>query len=472
MPPGKFLRCNSETLPFPIPEGGQEPALNWRSAGSKAGPAGQSGVGPGRESQRVKSPWRINPLDFPQAKGESLRAAGPSQALLAETSLGALGCLGKPSGHLHPFCKMEWGRRLGLAPKAFIRKASQVRRIHDRAKPVGRIMRFPPPPTFTGPPSPYLRSAPLRSVLRCRGPMRGAVPEAAARCLPRTPPARPGPTAGSLEEARARCALPGTPTSRRGARAPRPHSGGAQTLPNKTRRPDAASARGHAVSALRAHSPGGRASPLLRARGRKRRLLEAANHAPERGHLRRGDHSGWALRGEERAARHARARGRCRPGEERLGGSHVGHLCCSRSRGGERGETRSGQGAVQARGGAPGWEPRGTPVFLTEERRGARRRPSPLSQGRCIALLGTRPAAPLAFLNNALAKAGKLTKVLTSALVSQPPSGAAGSSVSSAVDSAGFIASTLAKMLTLASFLFVMAIALCLPVCPVLAVGR
>lgn len=101
MPPTEFLRCNSETLPFPIPEGGQEPALNWRSAGSKAGPARQSGVGPGRGFQQVKSPWRINPLDFPQAKGESLRAAGPSQALLAETSLGPLGCLGKPSGHLH-----------------------------------------------------------------------------------------------------------------------------------------------------------------------------------------------------------------------------------------------------------------------------------------------------------------------------------------------------------------------------------
>lgn len=54
----------------------------------------------------------------------------------------------------------------------------------------------------------------------------------------------------------------------------------------------------------------------------------------------------------------------------------------------------------------------------------------------------------------------QINKVLTSAQVAHPLGGAPGSTVPAAVDSAGFIAPTRAKMLTLASFLFVMAIAL------------
>ena len=41
MHPTKFLGCNSWTLPFPIPAGGQGPA-GLQSARSRAGPAGQS----------------------------------------------------------------------------------------------------------------------------------------------------------------------------------------------------------------------------------------------------------------------------------------------------------------------------------------------------------------------------------------------------------------------------------------------
>lgn len=112
-------------------------------------------------------------------------------------------------------------------------------------------------------------------------------------------------------------------------------------------------------------------------------------------------------------------------------------------------------------GGAPGWEPRGTPVFLTE---GPTSDPvfrplGSLFQERC-SVSGNPPAAPLAFSNHALARAGRETKVLTSAQVAQPLGDAPGSTVPAAVDSAGFIAPTRAKMLTLASFLFVMAIAL------------
>lgn len=269
----------------------------------------------------------------------------------------------------------------------------------------------------------YLRSEPL-CLASPRTHRRGCC-RARSALAPKTPAGSPRDRRRGTPRRAARCFLPGTPTSRRGVRAPPRCSGGAQTMPNEIRRADAASKRDAPSLHTGQGLPG--AGRLLRCERRE-----------GRGFQRRGDHAGWT-HGEERAAG---------PG--------------------------SGQGALQARVGERGREPRGTPVLCTEGRRGARRRPTPLgplSRGRCIALLGSQPAAAPRVLKKRVGQ-GRETKVLTSALVSQPPSGAAESTVPSALDFAGFIALTLAKMLALASLLFVMAVALCLPVCSVTAVGR
>ena len=83
MHPTKFLGCNSWTLPFPIPAGGQGPA-GLQSARSRAGPAGQS-----------SGCW---PLDLQRT----------------------LGCLGKPRGS--DLSAKGWSGQ-GLEPKgeAFLR---------------------------------------------------------------------------------------------------------------------------------------------------------------------------------------------------------------------------------------------------------------------------------------------------------------------------------------------------------------
>lgn len=104
---------------------------------------------------------------------------------------------------------------------------------------------------------------------------------------------------------------------------------------------------GRTVSARGAGAPGGGASPPVERR-------------EGRGFQRRGNHAGWTH------------------GSERAAGSGPG------------------QGALLSPGRAHGREPRGTPVFRTEGRRGARRRPTPLgplSRARCIALLESQPAA-------------------------------------------------------------------------------
>ena len=99
MHPTKFLGCNSWTLPFPIPAGGQGPA-GLQSARSRAGPAGQS-----------SGFW---PLDLQRT----------------------LGCLGKPRGS--DLSAKGWSGQ-GLEPKgeAFLRPPGCA----DR----GRTTWFPAP---------------------------------------------------------------------------------------------------------------------------------------------------------------------------------------------------------------------------------------------------------------------------------------------------------------------------------------
>src|SRR5574340_28565 len=99
MHPTKFLGCNSWTLPFPIPAGGQGPA-GLQSARSRAGPAGQS-----------SGFW---PLDLQRT----------------------LGCLGKPRGS--ELSAKGWSGQ-GLEPKgeAFLRPPGCANR--------GRTTWFPAP---------------------------------------------------------------------------------------------------------------------------------------------------------------------------------------------------------------------------------------------------------------------------------------------------------------------------------------
>lgn len=158
----------------------------------------------------------------------------------------------------------------------------------------------------------------------------------------------------------------------------------AHTMPNKAR-----NAAGRTLAALRAGAAGGRADSSWEREGVTGAPSEVASGGRDARALRRGDSAGLRLPGTSarRAsdtgaallarAGAARARGRCRP----TGGA------------------------------SQGWEPRGTPVFLTEGwRRDARA--DPAGVGRSVprgvhqALLGTRPTSPLA-VNEALAKVGK-----------------------------------------------------------------
>ena len=143
------------------------------------------------------------------------------------------------------------------------------------------------------PPSPYLRPAALRSALGCRwgarDPREWSFP-AAARWLPGSAPARRGRRPGAPRTPRARCAPAGTPTSGRGARtacALRGAAANAERDPPRRRRVRAAQ-QGLGTPGTGAW---GWASPLLPARGRKRRPSEAASDALARGPLGRGDRS-------------------------------------------------------------------------------------------------------------------------------------------------------------------------------------
>ena len=76
MHPTKFLGCNSWTLPFPIPAGGQgSPGL--QRPRSRAGPAGQSSGFCPLDFQRTLHCWKYHAaLSFPQ-RGEAAKALTP-----------------------------------------------------------------------------------------------------------------------------------------------------------------------------------------------------------------------------------------------------------------------------------------------------------------------------------------------------------------------------------------------------------
>ena len=366
-------------------------------------------------------------LRLPKGQGRVYREHGPPQALHAETSLGPLGCLEKPrkSGFNTCICSVKWeevrgGRRDRLVPKAFIQTASQVGGSTTLLSGPGVIRG-----SLLHSQSPnarplYLRSEPLRLAF-LGDPPEGLLPgpQRAGSQDPRR--LAPGPKEGC-----ARCFLPGTPTFPERRAGPAAGSGGAQTMTNRTRRADAASKR----DAPSLHAGQGRpgAGRLLRCERRE-----------GRGFRRRGNRAG-RTHGSERAA-----------------------------------GSGPGQGALLSPGRAHGREPRGAPVFRPAGRRGrgaGRPRSGRSPERGAQRCREASPQPPLAFLSNALATVGRQTKVLTSALVSQPRAVLQGALCHPPGTPQDSIASTLAKMLTLASFLFVMAVALCLPVCSVTAVGR
>ena len=141
------------------------------------------------------------------------------------------------------------------------------------------------------PPSPYLRPAALRSALGCRwgarDPREASFP-AAARWLPGPAPARREPTARSPEDA-PRHVRSGRDAHFRERRADRRRAQGSRSQCRARPAPPAPRPRGTARSRRSGHGRLWPASPLLRARGRKRRPCEAASDAPARGPLRRGD---------------------------------------------------------------------------------------------------------------------------------------------------------------------------------------
>lgn len=135
MHPTKFLGCNSWTLPFPIPAGGQGPA-GLQSARSRAGPAGQS-----------SGFW---PLDLQRT----------------------LGCLGKPRGS--DLSAKGWSGQ-GLEPKgeAFLRPPGCANR--------GRTTWFPAPrrdPRSTTGTAPHPRHDPIPDPRRPASPRPGRAPGA------------------------------------------------------------------------------------------------------------------------------------------------------------------------------------------------------------------------------------------------------------------------------------------------------
>ena len=169
------------------------------------------------------------------------------------------------------------GRRGRLVPKAFIQKVSRVRGSTTLLRRPGVIRGSLLHSSPSARPL-YLRSEPLCLAFPgdppeglLPGPQRGGSQDPLRLAA--------GPKEGYPEEGRARCFLPGTPTSRRGVRAPPSCSGGAQTMPNQTRRADAASK----PDAPSLHAGQGRpgAGRLLRCERRE-----------GRGFQRRGDHAG------------------------------------------------------------------------------------------------------------------------------------------------------------------------------------
>lgn len=113
MPPGKLLRCNSKTLPFPLPESGHRAGF-WPGEGQEAG--WTSWPEWGCELARVGCPSRWTTtedksLKTSQRPRASLSGPRAPQALHTETSLGSLGCLGKArrSDFNTCICSVKWG---------------------------------------------------------------------------------------------------------------------------------------------------------------------------------------------------------------------------------------------------------------------------------------------------------------------------------------------------------------------------
>ena len=83
----KLLGCNSETLPFPIPAGGQGPAGLQKCRKVGSGQPARLGVA---GSQQVKSPCRINPWTSPRPRAtlsEQRPLSGSAENLAGGTRL-------------------------------------------------------------------------------------------------------------------------------------------------------------------------------------------------------------------------------------------------------------------------------------------------------------------------------------------------------------------------------------------------
>ena len=167
-------------------------------------------------------------LGLPMGQGRLSQGTRPlSGSACRHCGGGALGCLGKPRTSELYTCrcsvKQEWvGSGSSSKPLLQRRALPAAARLGSSATvPNSSGVIVVPSSTHPHQPlSPYLRSVTLRSALGCRwgarDPRDGSFP-AAARCLPRPPPARAAPTARTPRTPRGRCALAGTPTSGRGA---------------------------------------------------------------------------------------------------------------------------------------------------------------------------------------------------------------------------------------------------------------
>src|SRR5574340_1083311 len=191
MHPTKFLGCNSWTLPFPIPAGGQGPA-GLQSARSRAGPAGQSSgfwpfdlqrtlgcLGKPRGSDLSAKGWSGQGLE---PKGEAfLRPPGCADRgrttwFPAPRSPSSLTC------GPHPSAAPTGCRSLGTQERtqwAFPAATATPERTTGKPSPRPARPRPPPrppppPPPPPGPPPPPPRAARLR-------PAPGALP---VRCPP------------------------------------------------------------------------------------------------------------------------------------------------------------------------------------------------------------------------------------------------------------------------------------------------
>ena len=169
MHPTKFLWCNSWTLPFPIPAGGQGPA-GLQSARSRAGPAGQSsGFWPLDLQRTLGCLGKPRGSDL-SAKGWSGQGLEPQRRGLSATAR----LCQQRADYVVPCSTQSQFPDLWSAP---LRRAHWMPTLGDTgAHAMGVPSRHGDPREDNGEPLPYPRQE--------RPPPRAAPPLPCSRCLP------------------------------------------------------------------------------------------------------------------------------------------------------------------------------------------------------------------------------------------------------------------------------------------------